>query len=321
MYRSSSASAPPRSPGSTKRADPLLWLLALGCAARAPEPPPAAALWFGGDLMWGEAAPDALLAPLTGWTDGAAGVVNVEGAVEALDTDHPAFVREGDGERYLLRNDVDRLPALVAAGVVAAGVANNHRADGRDPAASDASVRAAGLAPLGDTRLDVSGVSVALTQVDLSEGAPAGLEARLRAVGAGADALVVGFHVVGPPSYLPRPELREAVDAAVAAGARVVVAHGTHAIGPVERRGDAVVAWGLGNLAMTCGCTAQSEALLLRVDVPRKGRAETRVYPVQAGLDGAPARPSPDGAGIYTLLDALGSTPLTFDADGVGWLR
>ena len=117
---------------------------------------------------------------------------------------------------------------------------------------------------------------------------------------------MVLLHVSGPASYLPSAEARAAVDLALAAGADVVAAHGTHAVGPVERRGGAVIAWGLGNLAFNCVCTTETDGLLLHVD---RGRAD--VWPIRAGMMAAPAHLATDPEAVYDLLTAIGSTPLT----------
>jgi hypothetical protein len=156
---------------------------------------------------------------------------------------------------------------------------------------------------------------VVITAHDLTTGVPAGLPDELRGARAAGDVLVSTFHVTGPPSYLPRPELRDAVGAALAAGARVIAAHGTHAVGPVERRGDAVIAWGLGNLLFACDCTGEVDGAILRVSI--EGDAvRAHIVPIDAGLRGGAARPGHDPALVVDLLDALGSSPLRREASG-----
>ena len=131
--------------------------------------------------------------------------------------------------------------------------------------------------------------------------------------------LIATFHVTGPALYLPRPELRRAVEAALAAGASVVAAHGTHALGPLERRGDAVIAWGLGNVAFACDCTDERDAVLLRIRFEGRRPAGVEVLPIDAGLNGAPARPSADAAGVLDLLESIGTVGLRREG-GVGRL-
>jgi hypothetical protein len=154
---------------------------------------------------------------------------------------------------------------------------------------------------------------VVITAHDLGGGVPAGLSSELADARALGDALLSTFHVTGPPSYLPRPELRAAVDIALAAGARVIAAHGTHALGPVERRGGAVIAWGLGNLLFACDCTDEVDGLILRVSIDRH-EVRARIIPIDAGLRGGDARNGHNPSLILDLLDALGSSPLRREA-------
>lgn len=102
--------------------------------------------------------------------------------------------------------------------------------------------------PAGPGIFAVGGFRIVVAAYDLSVGVPRNLQEGLEAARQEGDLLIASFHVDGPPSYLPRPELRSAVKIALEAGAKIVVGDGTHAIGPVERRGDMVVPWGLGNL-------------------------------------------------------------------------
>ncbi|HKE20322.1 MAG TPA: CapA family protein [Kofleriaceae bacterium] len=278
----------------------VVTLLIAGCAG---DPAPAE-LWLGGDVHVG-ARLEGRLAPLAEIVGGAAGVVNLEGPVGAG--------AEASTERRLV-NAPGALAELRAAGVRAVGIANNHAGD-LGPAGrvgTERAARAAGLAPVGPTGavLEVGGVRVVVTAHDLGGGVPPHLAADLAAARARGDALVATFHVTGPPSYLPRPELRAAVDVALAAGARVVSAHGTHAVAAVERRGDAVIAWGLGNLIFACDCSREDEGLILRVSIPRRGRVAAEVVPVDAGLGAAPARPSAQAPLVLELLESLGSSAL-----------
>jgi poly-gamma-glutamate synthesis protein (capsule biosynthesis protein) len=90
----------------------------------------------------------------------------------------------------------------------------------------------------------------------------------------------------------------------------VIAAHGTHAVGPVERREHAVIAWGLGNVAFACDCTNEPDAILLRVLVAPDKVVRAEVVPIRAGLNKGPAGPSQDANGIFDLLEAIGSKKL-----------
>jgi len=89
-----------------------------------------------------------------------------------------------------------------------------------------------------------------------------------------------------------------------------VAAEGTHALGKVERRGGAVIAWGLGNLAFACDCTDEVDGALLEVDLDGQGAGAAAVVPVEAGLMGRPAAAAPDAPALYELLERIGSSPL-----------
>ena len=101
----------------------------------------------------------------------------------------------------------------------------------------------------------------------------------------------------------------------MAAGAAVVGVHGSHALGAVERRGRQVIAWGLGNLAFACRCTAEDEALALEVRLDEEGVIAADVVPLRAGLHGQPLALDPEPAGVVELLRGLGSSPLLPTAD------
>jgi poly-gamma-glutamate synthesis protein (capsule biosynthesis protein) len=278
---------------------------AAGCAREAPR---SAQIWIAGDLHVGEGPAD-VLEPIAELTGRSPLFLNLEGPVARAPT-------SGSKGHATLRlsNHPDALPSLFAAGVRVAGIANNHAGDaGSDgPARTAGALERAGIAPASAkaATYDLDGVHLAVTAHDLTGGVPPSLAADLWRARAGADVLVATFHVTGPPLYLPRPELRRAAEVALAAGASVVAAHGTHALGPVERRGDAVIAWGLGNLAFACRCTKEREGLLLLLELDGRRVARAAVVPVEAGLHGRRAQPSPTPQATFDLLEALGSTPL-----------
>lgn len=271
------------------------------------RPAAAVALWFAGDVHLG-AGGDGALDELAAAMNGALGVVNLEGPIDARGAQ--GVVREPGALR--LFNGPGAPAALARAGVAAANVANNH-ADDAGPegqAATAAALRAAGIAPFGGAAgvaiLEREGLRVALAGFDLGAEVPEEWGAALRAARAAADVLVVSFHVTGPPLYLPEPPLRRAAELALAAGASVVLAHGTHSLAGAELRGPAVVAWGLGNAAFACDCTDEREALVLQVRVGREGVESAALIPIEAGVSGEPARVARDPASVLDLLQALG---------------
>lgn len=284
-------------------------IVTAACRRRQPEPGgPPIALWLGGDVHLGERGV-LTLEGLASFTDDAIGIVNLEGPVSA-----EPFVGRGAGEaKVVLSNGPATLPSLKRAGVGVIGIANNHDDDGGSHRATAQALEAAGLGvaqPAGPAISKLGGRRLVVTAHDLTRGVPPNLGAALAAGRAAGDALVSTFHVTGRPSFVPRPELREGVELALAAGARVVAAHGTHAVGPVERRGEAVVAWGLGNLAFTCDCTKERDGAILRVVLHPAG-VEAVIVPIDAGLEGRSVRPARDPSLMLDLFAAIGSSPLT----------
>jgi poly-gamma-glutamate capsule biosynthesis protein CapA/YwtB (metallophosphatase superfamily) len=271
-----------------------------------------AELWLGGDVSLGDGG-RGQLEGIARIVQGAVGIVNLEGPVTER-----RYLRPGSLDVW---NAPQSLSEIASLNVKVAGIANNHAADAgpRAPERSAETLRRRGLAPAGGPAgtaiLRVNNITIAVTAHDLTHGVPARLAAELKAARAQADVLVATFHVTGPPSYLPRPELRRAVEIAYEAGAQVIAAHGTHAVGPVERRDHAVIAWGLGNVAFACDCTKETDAVLLRVRVAPGQAVAAEVIPIHAGLNRRPALPSEDANGIFDLLEAIGSSKLARRGD------
>jgi poly-gamma-glutamate capsule biosynthesis protein CapA/YwtB (metallophosphatase superfamily) len=243
---------------------------------------------------------------------GIAGVVNLEG---------PVAPSQPAGEGLKLFNAPGALSELHSLGVIAVGIANNHAHDTGEQgptqtlrAVTDAGFHAAG-GPAGPALLEVNGLKIAVSAHDLEHGVPRELSRELAEARVHADRLVATFHVTGPASYLPTKELRAAVEVALAAGADVVIAHGSHMLGPLERRGRAVIAWGLGNVVFACDCTDESDALLLELSFT-SDRTLAWAVPIDAGLRGGPAQLSSDSKGTFDLLVGLGSKGLTLLPDG-----
>ena len=286
-----------------------------GCSHMKPQKPaePAALkIWLGGDVNLGDGG-KGQLKDIAGMVQGAVGIVNLEGPVMANTATKD---KEKDKEKLRLWNSPKALPELHALNVQVAGIANNHARDAGEhaPVRTAELLRSDKIEPAGvflpPTVFKVGNVSVVVSAYDLTKGVPPKLEQELAAAHKKGEVQIVTFHVSGPASYLPRPELRRAVDLAIKAGADVIAAHGTHAIGPVERRGKTIIAWGLGNVAFACDCTDEKDAILLQLELQPKGPIKADVIPIQAGLDSQPAEPAKDPDGIFTLLESIGSPKL-----------
>ena len=182
-------------------------------------------LWFGGDVHLGQGGAERLRAVSEALSP-ARGVVNLEGPIGR----EPESAGVDGGVR--LSNGPQTGEVLAQLGIVAAGIANNHAGDLGEPGrtATRAALEAAGVRTFGTTVIRLSGLRVVLTANDLGDGVPAELPSQLSLARARGEVLVATFHVTGPPLLLPSPELKQAVEIALAAGATVVLAHGTHAL-------------------------------------------------------------------------------------------
>lgn len=270
----------------------------------------AVALWLGGDVQLG-AGGRQVLAPLHECIGDARGIVNLEG---------PILAREPRRRGPRLFTTPDALRELHDVAVRVAAIANDHAGDaGAGAAARTAEIlRDANIAPAGpggEAIVSIHGLRLAVAAHDLREGVSRDLGRSLRAARANADVLIACFHVTGPDDYRPVTPLRAAVDSALAAGALVVVSHGTHALGPVERRGPAVIAWGLGDLAYDFPMEIRDQALILRVALEPDSVRVAEVIPIQPGSEGRPVRCVADPDAVFDLLEALHSTPLHRSGD------
>jgi poly-gamma-glutamate capsule biosynthesis protein CapA/YwtB (metallophosphatase superfamily) len=239
--------------------------------------------------------------------------VNLEGPIG----DGPAATLNASGVK--LRQAPGTPSLLRRAGVRIATLANNHVLDqgerGRDETFRRLGDQGILVAQRERVAVVSPGGTFSVLAFDLTEGLPPELG---RAVESSAGLRIVSLHVTQPPSYLPSEVLVRAVGVALAAGARVVVAHGSHMPARVERREGAVIAWGLGNLVFDCECTRETDGLLLSIKVSPNGALDAAVMPIRAGLDGKPARPSEDVGLMADLLRSLRSSPLRRDGP---WLR
>jgi poly-gamma-glutamate synthesis protein (capsule biosynthesis protein) len=279
-------------------------ILSLTACRHSPEK--SAELWMGGDVNLGDGGKKQLQ-DIAAMVKGTPGIVNLEG---------PISERLPNRDHLRLWNAPAALAELSGLNVRIAGIANNHSLDAGAVGSEQTieALRNHGILPAGGAAgaavLEFNGLVIAVTAHDLTQGVPVNLEADLAAARQRSAVLIATFHMTGPASFLPRPKLRHAVEIAYHAGASVIVAHGTHALGPVERRPHAVIAWGLGNVAFACDCTQEEDAMILRVVVESDKVVSAEALPLRAGLNNRPARPSPEAAAIFDLLEAIGSSPL-----------
>jgi poly-gamma-glutamate synthesis protein (capsule biosynthesis protein) len=120
-------------------------------------------------------------------------------------------------------------------------------------------------------------------EADLEAAAPELVAAVARAR---REALVlVSLHWGHTGLLLPTPAQRQLAARLVDAGASAILGHGPHTAMGVERRGGAVIAYSLGNLAFGCDCTDVSDAFTLAFTLASDGTTGDIVLrPIRAGL-------------------------------------
>ena len=220
------------------RAAPRLWEL-----DRAAENGPR--LVFGGDVMLARtvgarlAKGEPVLTPLVPYFKDATAVVNLECAI-------PASAARGFSAPPAAAT------ALHAAGVRAVSLANNHSSDAGADGLTDTvkALAAAQVQPFGHTpealRLAVPGsATFSLFGWDeQGQVTAAALAERIRA----AENVIIFAHWGTEHSRVPTAAQRAAAQTFIAAGARLIVGAGPHAVQPLEWIGGVPVAWSLGNL-------------------------------------------------------------------------
>ncbi len=273
--------------------------VALACAGCTPT---ATTLWIGGDLYVDATTPGRLAAL------GGPGVVNLECAVAAS-----AQVQSGastaEQGRLELRCPSDVGSWLADEGVVAVGLANNHAEDDGAVTPGAALLEQAGLGVarqgagyrdqahgwwLGAAHADHDGWAEQLAPPQTGDDVPA----------------IALVHTSDVAGYLPSQRTEAGVEALVDAGWDVVAVSGSHRVGAIERREDAVIAWGLGNLLFDCDCTSETEALVLQLELGGTWRdrdqvLDAQLVPIRAGLHGAPAILHEDTDAVMELVAGL----------------
>lgn len=315
-------------PGGWALALVLGWACASACKPATEQGRSAAVeLWLGGDVHMGDDKARAFLDPeLDRALAGSIGIINLEGPVGT-----------GTSTAERLANAPASLVRLARHGVAVASIVNNHALDqgSEGQVRTQETLRELGILAAGSRHvlIEREGLRIAVTAHDLSPDRPgvrglarpsASQDARTRwqarqreitqaidTARQDADFVVAVFHVTGPPSYLPGPELEAAVDTALDAGAIIIAAHGSHALARVERRGPAIIAWGLGNLVFSCPCTDERDGLIVRVRLTARGIDSAAVIPIDAGLGNQAARLATNPGLTMDLLESLGTTTLS----------
>jgi poly-gamma-glutamate synthesis protein (capsule biosynthesis protein) len=278
-----------------------LWLALATAACRAPPNTVAA----GGDLQLGANATTAQVENLGELLVGDVRFVNLEGPLAGGDeslTGRLRFAGPPHAARWL-DGQVDVV-----------SLANNHALDqgvaGRVATwRTLANAGIAGAYPGRDAALERRGRKIVLLARDLSRGWTAAdereLAASVRDASQDGTVVLVSLHWGREGSLLPSSAQRRLAAKLARAGTSAVLGHGPHTVQGLETIDGAIVAYSLGNLAYTCRCTNETDAMVLRFAVDQQDRAvAVTAVPVEAGLGGAPPRRSSDPE-LAELIAAL----------------
>ena len=282
-----------------------------GCVA--PEPkvkpglvPDTAHVWIGGDVFVARGES-------TLWTFRRAGpgIINLEGPIWSAKADY-----SGAG-RWWLGHHPEVVSALVRSGVGAVGTANNHSNDaGKD--GRDHTVRILRSADLtvadgpSGASLTVDGHQVGIAAIDLHNVQTSG-------------ASTVG--ITFPPSDFriallhetaPGDPVEAVISQALEAGANLVAVTGRHKIDRLVRRDGAVIAYGLGDLALHCRCSQATDGLVLDV-ILGTDPPVISVLPIRVGRPGVPAHLHPHPDQVFDQLEALGTRGLIRGRDSAAF--
>jgi poly-gamma-glutamate synthesis protein (capsule biosynthesis protein) len=216
----------------------------------------------------------------------------------------------------LLRADPGRARWLAAAGVSVVCVANNHTLDfgaagftDTLAALEEAGVTAAGRAgedgaarpvvvPAGALRLGFLAYTEAAPRgaaTPIAGFAAAAAAADVRALRNACDAVVVHIHGGVENCRYPSPGQVAASRALLDAGATLVLGHHPHVVQGVERRGDGLIAYSLGNFQFRPVREAQRDTVALEVTLSRHRVLRHRIHPLRIDPGGVPA--AADAAG------------------------
>lgn len=298
----------------TLAAGALLAVLSLpGQAASTPELPPddtALSAVAVGDLMFGRFVAEVVEERGPDWP-----FARVAPYLEAADYvtgnfEHPVVLGEGypEAEKLIhLKTGPETVEALARANFTTLSVANNHTMDYGEPGLADtmtvfadAGIPIVGVGENREAALEIlyeeyNGLEVAtLGFTDVySEGftaqafrggvLPTDPDVFLPLIAeAAAEADLVVVHVHWGQEYDTSPHPRqEALGRAMAdAGADLVIGHHPHVLMPVERYGDSVIFYSLGNFVFDQGWSRTRETVLARYLLAEDGTARIELVPL-----------------------------------------
>jgi capsule synthesis protein PGA_cap len=270
-----------------------------------------------GDLHLGSSSTEAHVAPLSRLLQGDVRVVNLEGPISK--SGHESGLATDGSPTGPLRFNAPPAAAKWLKGLVdAVSLANNHAMDqGAEGLAETVSLlREQGIqAATADTdaRISRKGREVRLITRELPESwSPedeSALESRVREARASGPVLV-SLHWGRTGALLATEDQRRLAGKLIDAGATAVLGHGPHTPQGIERHGQGIIAYSLGNLAFACGCTDERDAYVLRFRIDGEGAAvDVEAVPLRAGLREPPRRAEDPGVAqlLRSLSEDLGS--------------
>lgn len=211
------------------------------------------------------------------------------------------------GKEYTFRGAPFPLAAAGRAGIDVVSVANNHSLDFGVDAFGDTlrHARRFGLRTIGGGTLGAArrpsvvlagGMKIALlaysdvrpagfdataTRPGTAPADPAAIAADVARARRAADAVVVYFHWGNELERVPNERQRSLAAVALGAGATVVLGAHPHVLQPVERRGQRLVAWSLGNFVFGAASPGTTASGVLLVGIERKGVRWSELVPAR----------------------------------------
>jgi gamma-polyglutamate biosynthesis protein CapA len=237
----------------------------------------------------------------------------VTGNLEQVISDRADELPEAD-KLIHLASDRRAAQAIADAGFTTLALANNHLMDHGIPGLRDtiAALEGVGLAYTGagedlDDAIEIDyqdhdGITVAT--LSFSDAHVVGFVARafqggvlgaepdrasrlIREADANADLVVAHFHWGTEYGFAPNRDQRDLARMAAMSGADIVVGHHPHVLQSVERIGDTLVLYSLGNFVFDQGWSRTRESTIARYQLGSDGQARVEFVPIEV-REGAP---------------------------------
>jgi poly-gamma-glutamate capsule biosynthesis protein CapA/YwtB (metallophosphatase superfamily) len=221
------------------------------------------------------------------------------------------------GKSFVFRCPTEALPSMISNGVEVANMGNNHSGDYGKEALVDgrAQLISNGVAPVGAGKdveeaglpalFQLNGWTVAVIGFGGVAPTPdwyattsrAGMRSgddinemveAVRAADAIADIVIVTIHWGRELETTPNPDDVPRAKAMVEAGADIIFGHHQHRLGPIERIGDAVVFWGLGNFVWPHNSVPSATTGVARTVINPDGSIDACMIPAYIESHGHP---------------------------------